>query len=298
MHNDMKRYLFTLILICLSTALWAQIDVHGTVTDDKGESVIGASVVIQGTTEGTVTDFDGNFQLNAAQGAKLVISYVGYKSQTITVSDANPIRVSMTEDNEMLEEVVAIGYGTVRKSDLTGAISSVKTEEMNMSASTLNQALIGHTPGVEIKQTSGAPGAGASIRIRGVNSVSSNVKPLFVVDGYPASEDVYINPSDVETFTVLKDAASAAIYGSAAAGGIILITTKRGIEGKPHVQVDYQFSMQQLQRKIKMMDANQFRQLHLDGYNNTYFDYLRNNPSIYGNDDAINNINTTAVVIN
>ena len=288
MHNDMKRYLFTLILICLSAAIWAQIDVHGTVTDDKGESVIGASVVIQGTTEGTVTDFDGNFQIRATQGAKLVISYVGYKTQTITVNDANPIRVTMTEDSEMLEEVVAIGYGTVRKSHMTGAISSVKTEEMNMSTSTLEQALIGHTPGVEIKQPSGAPGSGTTIRIRGVNSVFASVEPLYVVDGFPASKDVYINPSDVESIEVLKDAASAAIYGSRAGGGVIIITTKRGNEGKPRVQMDYQFSMQQVQKKIKMMDADQFRQLHLDGYNNSYFDYLRNTPSIYGDDDAIN----------
>lgn len=288
MHNDMKRYLFTLILLCLSTALWAQIDVHGTVTDDKGESVIGASVVIQGTTEGTVTDFDGNFQIRANQGAKLIVSYVGYKSQTITVNDASPLRITLAEDAEMLEEVVAIGYGTVRKSHMTGAISSVKTEEMNMSTSTLEQALIGHTPGVEIKQTSGAPGSGTTIRIRGVNSVNAGVEPLYVVDGFPASKDVYINPSDVENIEVLKDAASAAIYGSRAAGGVVLITTKRGAEGKPRVQLDYQFSMQQLQKKIKMMDAEQFRQLHLDGYNNAYFDYLRQHSEIYGDDDAVN----------
>ncbi len=288
MHNDMKRYLFTLILICLSTALWAQIDVHGTVTDDKGESVIGASIVIQGTTEGTVTDFDGNFQLNAAQGAKLVISYVGFKTQTVMVNDASPLKIILVEDAEMLEEVVAIGYGTVRKSDLTGAISSVKTEEMNMSTSTLEQALIGHTPGVEIKQTSGAPGSGTTIRIRGVNSVHASVEPLYVVDGFPASKDVYINPSDVESIEVLKDAASAAIYGSRAGGGVILITTKHGAEGKPRVQLDYQFSMQQVQKKIDMMNADQFRQLHQDGYNNTYFDYLRLHPEYYGTDDAVN----------
>lgn len=286
MHNDMKRYLFTLILICLSTALWAQIDVHGTVTDDKGESVIGASVVIQGTTEGTVTDFDGNFQLNAAQGAKLVISYVGFKTQTVMVNDASPLKIILVEDAEMLEEVVAIGYGTVRKSDLTGAISSVKTEEMNMSTSTFEQALIGHTPGVEIKQTSGAPGAGTTIHIRGVSSVYSGVEPLYVVDGFPASKDVFINPSDVESIEVLKDAASAAIYGSRGAGGVILITTKHGAEGKPRVQLDYQFSMQQVQRRIKMMNADQFRQLHLDGYNNAYFDYIRNNSGKYDTDFA------------
>jgi len=283
----MKRCLYTIALTFICATLWAQINVQGTIKDDKGEPVIGASIVIQGTTEGTVTDIDGNFQLRANKGAKLNISYVGYKTQTITVSDNKPLVISMEEDSELLEDVVVIGYGTVRKSDMTGAIASVKTEEMNMSVANLEQALIGHTPGVEIKQTSGAPGAGTTIHIRGVNSVYGGVEPLYVVDGFPASKDVFINPNDVESIEVLKDAASAAIYGSRAGGGVILITTKRGAEGKPRVQLDYQFSMQQVQKKIDMMNAAEFRQLHMDGYNNAYFDYLRLNPSIYGTDEAV-----------
>ena len=284
----MKRCIYTFMMLFICGALFAQVNVTGTVVDDKGEPAIGASVVIQGTTTGTVTDLDGNFQISAAKGSKIVISYVGYKAQTITAVDSKPVNITLEEDSEVLDDVVIIGYGTVRKSDMTGAIASVKTEEMNMSSSTLEQALIGHTPGVEIKQTSGAPGSGTTIRIRGVNSVYGGVEPLYVVDGFPASKDVFINPSDVESIEVLKDAASAAIYGSRAGGGVILITTKRGAEGKPKVQVDYQFSMQQVQRKIKMMNAAEFKQLHKDGYNNSYFDYLRNNPSIYGDDDAIN----------
>lgn len=284
----MKRILNTLFLLGLCAGIWAQIAVQGTVVDEKGEPVIGASVIVQGTTEGTVTDIDGHFALSVAQGAKLVVSYVGYKASEISVKNSDPIKVTLLEDSELLDDVVVIGYGTVRKSDLTGAISSVKTEEMNMSTATLEQALIGHTPGVEIKQTSGAPGAGTTIHIRGVNSVYGGVEPLYVVDGFPASKDVFINPSDVESIEVLKDAASAAIYGSRAGGGVILITTKRGAEGKPKVQLDYQFSMQQVQRKIDMMNAAEFKQLHMDGYNNTYFDYLRNNTSIYGADDAVN----------
>lgn len=263
--------------------------VTGSVIDKAtGEPIIGASVLIQGTTEGTVTDIDGHFSLAAHQGDKLSVSYVGYKSQLVTVNGGNPLSVLLAEDSEALEEVVVIGYGTVRKSDLTGAIASVKTEELNMSTSTLEQALIGHTPGVEIKQTTGAPGAGTTIHIRGVNSVYGDVEPLYVIDGFPASKDVFINPSDVESIEVLKDAASAAIYGSRASGGVILITTKRGVEGKAKVQLDYQFSMQQVQKKIHMMNADQFRQLYMDGSNNAYFDYLRNNPSYYGSDDAVN----------
>lgn len=284
----MKRSIFIPVLLLLSITLYAQIDVRGTVLDDKGEPVIGASVIVQGTTHGTVTDFDGKFVLNVSQGAKLAVTYVGYKPETVVVKDATELRIVLTEDTEVLEDVVVIGYGTVRKSDLTGAIASVKTDEMNMSSSTLEQALIGHTPGVEIKQTSGAPGSGTTIHIRGVNSVYGSVEPLYVVDGFPASKDVFINPSDVESIEVLKDAASAAIYGSRASGGVILITTKHGAAGKPRVQLDYQFSMQQLQKKIQLMNAAEFRQLHQDGYNNTYFDYLRNNPDIYGTDDAVN----------
>jgi TonB-linked SusC/RagA family outer membrane protein len=284
----MKRCIYTFMMLFICGALFAQVNVTGTVVDDKGEPAIGASVVIQGTTTGTVTDLDGNFQISAAKGSKIVISYVGYKAQTITAVDSKPVNITLEEDSEVLDDVVIIGYGTVRKSDMTGAIASVKTEEMNMSSSTLEQALIGHTPGVEIKQTSGAPGSGTTIRIRGVNSVYGGVEPLYVVDGFPASKDVFINPSDVESIEVLKDAASAAIYGSRAGGGVILITTKRGAEGKPKVQVDYQFSMQQVQRKIKMMNAAEFKELHKDGYNNAYFDYLRNTPSVYGNDEAVN----------
>ena len=284
----MKRYLSILAMLALCAGVFAQVDVSGTVRDESGEPIIGASVLIQGTTDGTVTDFDGKFQIRATMGSKLAISYVGYKTMVVTLTDPNPLAITLREDTEVLDDVVIIGYGTVRKSDMTGAIASVKTEEMNMSSATLEQALIGHTPGVEIKQTSGAPGAGTTIHIRGVNSVYGSVEPLYVVDGYPASKDVFINPSDVESIEVLKDAASAAIYGSRASGGVILITTKHGAEGKPQVQLDYQFSAQQVQRKVSMMNAAQFKQLHRDGYNNAYFDYLRNNPSIYGTDDAIN----------
>ena len=261
------------------------IEASGVVRDEKGEPVIGASVMVQGTSDGTVTDLDGRFALNAPDGAKLAVSYVGYKSETV-IARSGSMAVTLKEDTKVLDDVVVIGYGTVRKSDMTGAIASVKTEEMNMSSATLEQALIGHTPGVEIKQTSGAPGAGTTIRIRGVNSVYGGVEPLYVVDGFPASKDVFINPNDVESIEVLKDAASAAIYGSRAGGGVILITTKRGSEGKPKVEVDYQFSMQQVQKKIDMMNAEQFKQLHRDGYNNAYFDYLRSN-NIYGS-DALN----------
>ncbi len=251
-----------------------KVQAKGVVVDAKGDPVIGATVAVKGTSDGTITDFDGNFSLPAMEDDVLVFSYVGFKSQELQPNQN--MKVILKEDTEVLEEVVVIGYGAVRKSDLTGAIASVKTEEMNQTVPSLEQALIGHTPGVEIKQTSGAPGSSATIHIRGVNSVYGDVEPLYVVDGYPASKDQYINPSDVQSIEILKDAASAAIYGSRAAGGVVLITTKRGEKGKLNVNVDYQFSMQQLQKKVQVMNAEDFKKLHQDGYNNAYFDWLRN----------------------
>lgn len=255
----------------------APIQVTGVIKDAQGEPIIGATIQLEGSTTGTITDFDGNFTIKAAPKSALNISYVGFKSQRVIVKDANPISVTLTEDTELLEEVVVIGYGAVRKSDLTGSVASVKTDELNQTSPSLEQSLVGHTPGVEIKQTSGAPGSSATIHIRGVNSVYGDVEPLYVIDGFPASKDVYINPSDVESIEILKDAASAAIYGSRAAGGVVLITTKRGQKDKINVNVDYQFSMQQLQKKIKLMNSAEFKKLHQDGYNNCYFDFLRNN---------------------
>lgn len=266
---------FLLLTLCTIVAYGQQ--VTGTVLDAKGEPVIGATVLVEGTTQGTITDFDGNFSIEAAPESKLNFSYVGYKPQSVTVVDQRPLTITLVEDAELLEEVIVVGYGTVRKSDLTGAITSVKTDELNQTTSTFEQALVGHTPGVEIKQTSGAPGSSATIHIRGVNSIYGAVEPLYVIDGYPASKDAYINPSDVESIEVLKDAASAAIYGSRAAGGVVLITTKRGQKDKVKVNLDYQFSMQQLQKKIALLNAAEFKKLHMDGYNNTYFDFLRNN---------------------
>jgi TonB-linked SusC/RagA family outer membrane protein len=256
----------------------------GTVTDEKGETIVGASISIKGGKAGTVTDADGRFSIQAADGSILSISYLGYRTQEVVAGSRTDISVRLEEDDKLLDEVVVIGYGSIRKSDLTGAVASVKMSELNHSTPTLESALVGHTPGVEIKQTSGAPGSGTTIRIRGVNSVYSGVEPLYVIDGYPASKDVYINPSDVASIEILKDAASAAIYGSRAAGGVVLITTKRGKEGKPKVELNYQYSVQNLLRKIDLMNSEQLLELHKDGYNNAYFDMLRVN-GIYGSDE-------------
>ncbi|MDO9634632.1 MAG: SusC/RagA family TonB-linked outer membrane protein, partial [Paludibacter sp.] len=258
--------------------------ITGLVTDAYRDPVIGATVVDKATKAGTITDIDGKFILEVPEQSTIVVSYIGYAPVEINTGNQQNLSIQLREDVKLLEELVVIGYGAVRKSDLTGSVASIKTDELNQSAATLEQSLVGHTPGVQIKQASGAPGSGTTIRIRGVNSVYGGVEPLYVIDGFPASKDVYINPTDVASIEVLKDAASAAIYGSRASGGVVLITTKRGSKDKTRVEVDYQFSMQELSKKVDLMNAADFLELHKDGYNNTYFDFLRIN-NIYGSDE-------------
>jgi TonB-dependent starch-binding outer membrane protein SusC len=186
------------------------------------------------------------------------------------------INVQLTENSQELQEVVAIGYSTVRKSDVTGAISSVKAKELNLSTPTVGQALVGKVAGVQVSQVSGAPYVSTKIRVRGVGSINASSDPLYVVDGYPVGNDLFINPNDIESIDILKDAASAAIYGSRASGGVVLITTKRGKEGKGQFQYDVQYGINQLSKKVDLLNADQFAQLLIDGHNNTYRDLVVN----------------------
>lgn len=169
---------------------------------------------------------------NVPENSTLEISYIGYKTQSLKATDKSLANITLHEDTEVLDEVVVVGYTPMRKSDFTGSLASVKANELSLSAATAGQALVGKVAGVQVMQTTGAPGQGVSIKVRGTNSLSASTDPLYVIDGYPASEDVYINPDDIETIDVLKDAASAAIYGSRGASGVVLITTKRGSSGK------------------------------------------------------------------
>lgn len=217
---------------------------------------------------------DGEFTITAEKGDILVLSYLGYTSKELTVKNKEPMRIVMSEDTKVLSEVVVIGYGAVRKTDVTGAISSIKMDDLSITTPTLEQALVGHAAGVEIKQTSGSPGEGLSLRVRGVSSINAGSEPLYVVDGFPTSKDVYINPNDVASIEVLKDAASAAIYGSRAAGGVVLITTKRGTNsGRAKVEYDFQYGFQQVDHKIKMLDAYGMRDLSIECANNAYRDW-------------------------
>lgn len=239
-------------------ALAQNIQLTGTVIDATGESVIGASVLEKGTTNGVITDIDGNFSLSVSPNATIIISYVGYTTQEIPLNGQKNLKVTLKEDTEMLDEVVVIGYGTMKKSDMTGAISSVDTEELTKRATTNPaEALQGKIAGVNIMKAGGNAGAGVSVKIRGVKSFGSN-EPLYIIDGFPGDID-NVNPQDIQSMEVLKDGAAAAIYGSVAANGVIIITTKNGKKGETHIDFNTYLSMTTVANKLEMVNAEQYK---------------------------------------
>lgn len=268
--------------------------ISGTVTDEKGQPLPGVSVYDKQTKKTTSTDVNGKFQIEASNGATLVFSFIGFDTQEVIVSGSKAINIRLKESSNTLNEVVAIGYQKIRKSDVTGAISSVKASELNLTSPTIGQALVGKVAGVQVSQTSGAPYSGTKIRVRGIGSINASSDPLYVIDGYPAGNNVSINPEDIETIDILKDAASAAIYGSRASGGVVLITTKRGTDGKGKFEYDVQGGISQLAKKVKLLDANQFIQLLIDGRNNAYKDLWVNAGKTW-NDAMFSDNNETRV---
>ena len=243
----------------------------GTVKTISGEPVIGASVIVLETNRGNVTGLEGDFSVEATPGQTLSVSFLGYNTQQIKVGSQTSFDITLTEDSKQISEVLVVGYTPMRKSDFTGSIASVKASELSATTPTVGQSLVGKVAGVEVHQTSGAPGDGVTIRVRGVNSLSASSAPLYVIDGYPASEDVFINPNDIESIDILKDAASAAIYGSRGASGVVLITTKRGKDGEAaKVSYDFSYGIQQLDHKVDLLNSTQFRDLLIDARNNSY----------------------------
>ena len=236
-----KVLLMLIAGIFLSIDAFAQqITVKGIVKDTTGEPVIGANVVVKGTTTGTITDFDGNFQLSAKQGDIIVVSFIGYQPQELPV--AAQMNVILKDDTEILDEVVVIGYGQVKKNDMTGSVMAIKPDELSKGITTNAQDMLsGKIAGVSVISNDGTPGGGAQIRIRGGSSLTAENDPLIVIDGLAmdnkgvkglANPLSMVNPNDIESFTVLKDASATAIYGSKGANGVVLITTKRGKAGK------------------------------------------------------------------
>ena len=255
----MKKRIFLVTLMALAgMGMWAQnLMVKGVVmAQDEPDPVIGASVMVKGTTTGTVTDFDGNFELQAKVGDVLQVSFMGYKSQEVKVANAGPIRVTLAPDNVMLQEVVAVGYGTMKKSDLTGAVTSIKADDLlKAPVSGLDQALQGRAAGVTVTSNSGQPGEGATIRIRGIGSALGGNDPLYVVDGVITGDIKFLAPSDIQSMEILKDASATAIYGSRGANGVIIITTKTGSEGKVNVTFDAYWGFQNRWRKLDLMNS-------------------------------------------
>ncbi|MEZ0450308.1 SusC/RagA family TonB-linked outer membrane protein [Sphingobacterium thalpophilum] len=263
--------------LSLTTAqsLRVQSMVKGRVLDEQGNTVSGATIQNLKSKKSVQSDINGNFEIEAEMGDSLSISFIGYSKLVQSVTQSNGQIFSLQPDENTLEEVtISIGYQRIRKSDVTGAIASVKAEELNLSAPKLSQALVGKVAGVQVMQTSGAPYDGTKMRVRGMGSINAGSDPLYVIDGYPAGNNLNINPNDIESFDVLKDAASAAIYGSRGAGGVILITTKRGKEGKSNVDYEVLGGFGQLSKKIDVLNSEQFIDLLIDGRNNSYRDLL------------------------
>ena len=250
-----------LFLLCLfPLGAMAQSLVKGTVKDVAGEPIIGASVKVQGAKTGAITDFNGDFSVQAGNNATLVISYIGYTTETVKVNGRNNIQVTLNEDAQTLNDVVVIGYGVQKKSDLTGSVAQVKAEDLKHRSTTdAAAALQGKAAGVQILNSSGKPGQGASIRVRGYSSNSSNIGPLLIVDGLQVSSIQYLDPSMIESMEVLKDAASAAIYGAEAGNGVVLITTKSGKKGQGTISYEGKFTNQSLGHVGKLLNASQFK---------------------------------------
>lgn len=269
-------------------------EVSGKITDtETGEPIPGATVQIKGTSLGAITDAAGVFSLSVPDDATtLVVSFLGYKTVEQTIGTSTMLQIALESDTQALDEFVVVGYQTMRKSDVTGAIASVKAGELNRTSPTLGQALVGKVAGVQISQVTGAPYKSTKIRVRGTSSINASSDPLYVIDGYPQNGDPFINMEDVESIEVLKDAASAAIYGSRASGGVILITTKRGKEEKPTITYDYQFGVNQLARKVDVLNARQFYDLFVDAHNKTYKDLVTSQGKVW-NDDMVRDDNAT-----
>lgn len=258
----MKKYLLTLFCLCTSMiALAQQKSITGVVVDAHNESVIGASIQEKGTSNGTITNVDGEYSLKVSPGATLVFSYIGYKTQEIVVGSMTTINATLEEDAEQLEEVVVVGYGVQKKSSMTASVASVSTKELNkLVTSNVTSALQGRTPGVEVLQNGGEAGGDVRILIRGAGTFGTT-EPLYIIDGAVSNNGLNsLNPNDIASIEILKDGSAAAIYGSRAANGVVLITTKQGKQGKPVVEIAGNFSYQTPSKQLDFLNANQWRE--------------------------------------
>lgn len=256
-------------LVSITTISWAQTSVSGVVLDEEGVPLSGANILEKGTANGVVADFDGNFIIEVVTGSVLEVSFIGMKKKEVTITNFKPISISLEADATQLDDIVVVGYGTQKKSDVTGSISSLKSESFNQGVvSNPGQLLQGKMAGVNVSNVSGEPGAGQDIVIRGVGSLRSGTTPLYVVDGFaldnsangvPINPLNFINPQDIESIDVLKDASAAAIYGARAANGVIVITTKKGKSGVSQMNVSISTAISNIANKVDVFSADEFR---------------------------------------
>lgn len=295
-----KAWLASLMLICLSLPALAQkITVSGTVSDSSGEPLIGASVVEKGTTNGISTDFDGNFRLEVPASATLLVSYVGMDPKEVAVNGQTHLDITLSENSMMLSEVVAIGYGRVKKSDATGSVAVIKPDDIEAGiANSVQDLMVGASPGVTVTSNGGNPTGTATIRIRGGSSISASNDPLIVIDGVPQSDNSnlgnagldalsMLNPNDIESMTILKDASATAIYGSRASNGVIIVTTKKGSSGAPKVTLAANWHMAKARKTLNVMKADEYKKLALEVFGESEapnFDTLFDNDTDWKNE--------------
>jgi len=262
-NYSMKKILMILLAYSLPLSIYAQeIKVTGTVKDASNLPLIGATIVEKGTTNGTVTNLDGQFTISVEKGKILSVAMMGFQTQEIVADDSAPIELMLQEELKTIEEVVVVGYGTVKKKDVTTSVSVVSVDDLDerpmISAAT---AIQGKAAGVNVIQPNGEPGAGMVVRIRGNTSINASNDPLYVVDGVPMTEINFLSPNDIESMQILKDASSAAIYGSRASNGVVLITTKSGAKGKPQINFTSSVGINHVIRTMELLNVAQYKDL-------------------------------------
>lgn len=260
-----RGYLTLLALLMTLTSFAQQITVNGVVLDETDTPLIGATIQVKNTQKGVITDFDGKFSIKANSNATLVVSYIGYQNQEIKLKGQKNLNLKLIPDNAMLDEVVVVGYGSMKKSDLTGSVSSVAAKSIEgFKTGSVVEALGGQIAGVQITQSDGTPGSGFDIKIRGIGTVNGDSSPLFIVDGFEVSDIDYLANSDIESIEVLKDASAAAIYGARAANGVVLVTTKSGKEGKPVISYNGSASYRDIAKKLDLLSPYEFVGLQME----------------------------------
>ena len=278
--NKNGKLLLLFFLLSVLTSFAQEKKIKGKVTDTNGIPVPGASIIVNNTSIGTNTDFDGLFelQINDSPNTVLVVSYIGMKAQEVVVGNQTEINVALSENVEDLKEVIVVGYGTQKKGDLTGAVATIDNEKLqSRSVGQIGNLIQGQVTGVQVLSSGGKPSQGLSLRVRGTSSISSGSEPLYVIDGVPTSDTRSLNPSDIESITVLKDASSAAIYGAQGANGVVLITTKKGTSAKPTITFDTYASISQIWKTQKVLNGEQYRDLMTElGYSTNWAQYTYN----------------------